>query len=79
MKKQLIDTALCASFVWLMKTIITEVMKTSWFSRDSARGPLNLENVGFQGMWGVPDLNRNNTSIFDLYHIRGVGGRRGRP
>ena len=53
-----------------MKTIITEVMKTSWFSRDSAGGPLNLENVGFQGMRGLPKLNRNNTSLFDLYHMR---------
>ena len=61
-----------------MKTIITEVMKTSWFSRDSAGGPLNLENVGFQGMRGLPKLNRNNTSLFDLYHMREEGGGEGR-
>ena len=36
-------------------------------------GPLNLENVGFQGMRGLPKLNRKNTSLFDLYHIRGGG------
>ena len=42
-------------------------------ARDSAGGPLNIENVGFQGMRRLFALNRNYTSLFDLYHMRGGG------
>ena len=40
-------------------------------SRYSVEGaPLNLGSVGFQGMCAVPELNRSNTSLLDLYHMR---------
>ena len=36
-------------------------------------GALNLGSVGFQEMWGVPELIHSNTSLLDLYHLKGGG------
>ena len=33
-----------------------------------------LEVLVFKGCGGIPELNRSNTSLLDLYHLRGGGG-----
>ena len=45
----------------------------SWFQGIQWGAPLNLGSVGFQGMCAVPELHRSNTSLLDLYHMRGGG------